>query len=489
MDCGEEKAETSPRAGSPVVNGSGGATNDRRELLGWMMYDWASSAFSTTVITVLLGPYLTALAQAAVGDNGPVLGLGPLGTVTAKSLFPYCISLSVFLQVLVLPMLGAIADYTTLKKPLMAVACYTGVTATCLLFFVTGQRYVLGGLLLIVANVSFGAALVLYNAYLNDIATEDRRDSVSSRGYALGYLGGGLLLAANLAGVLLADTVGLTRELAVRLSLLSAGLWWGGFAIITFRRLRPRGPAKGLPPGASHLVVGMRELVTTFGELRRLPRTFRYLVAYMGFNDGIQTVITVASVFLAQELFVAQGRAADESFLMALVLMVQFVAFLGALLFERVATAIRTKNALLLSLLLWTAIVVYAYAFLRTTGQAWGMGIAIASVLGGSQALSRSLFSQMIPRGREASFFSLYEISERGTSWIGPFVFGLVVAVTDSYRLAILSLIALFAFGIVVLLFTDTDEAIRDARDRAAAEDGGGPVGTDGCPHAEITRP
>jgi UMF1 family MFS transporter len=233
----------------------------------------------------------------------------------------------------------------------------------------------------------------------------------------------------------------------------------------------------------------MRELVTTFGELRRLPRTFRYLVAYMGFNDGIQTVITVASVFLAQELFVAQGRAADESFLMALVLMVQFVAFLGALLFERVATAIRTKNALLLSLLLWTAIVVYAYAFLRTTGQAWGMGIAIASVLGGSQALSRSLFSQMIPRGREASFFSLYEISERGTSWIGPFVFGLVVAVTDSYRLAILSLIALFAFGIVVLLFTDTDEAIRDARDRAAAEDGGGPVGTDGCPHAEITRP
>jgi UMF1 family MFS transporter len=203
-------------------------------------------------------------------------------------------------------------------------------------------------------------------------------------------------------------------------------------------------------------------------------------MAYMGFNDGIQTVIIVASVFLAQELFVSKGRATDESFLMALVLMVQFVAFFGAILCERIATAIHTKNALLLSMLLWTTVVVYAYAFLRTTAQAWGMGVVIASVLGGSQALSRSLFSQMIPRGREASFVSLYEISERGTSWIGPFVFGLVVAVTNSYRLAILSLILLFVFGIVVLLFTNTDEAIRDARNRLAAEaapDATSPVG------------
>jgi UMF1 family MFS transporter len=443
--------------------------NDRREIVGWLMYDWACSAYSTTVVTVLAGPYLTALAQAAVGDNGVVLALGPLGGVTAKSLFPYCIAASIVVQVLLLPLLGAVADHTHLRKRLMAAGCYTGVVATCLLVFVTGRRYLLGGLLLVVANVGFGASLVLYNAYLNDITTPDRRDAVSSRGYALGYLGGGLLLAANLAFVLAADALGITRGLAVRLSLLSAGVWWGAFALLTFRRLRPRPPAAPPPPGASYLGLGVGVLARTFRELARLPRTRRFLVAYTGFNNGIQTVIVVASVFLAQELFVARGRPADESFLMALVLVVQLVAFAGALLFERLAAVLRTKNALLVSLLLWTAVVVYAYAGLRTTAEAWGLGIAIGVVLGGSQALSRSLFSRMIPRGREASFFSLYEVSDRGTSWIGPFLFGLLVAVTGSYRLAILSLVALFVFGIAVLLATDTDAAIRDAARAPAA--------------------
>src|SRR5439155_5958083 len=161
--------------------------NDRREIFGWTMYDWANSAFQTTVVTVLAGPYLTALAQHAVGENGLVLSLGPLGGVTAKSLFPFCIALSVFLQIFLLPVLGAIADYTHLKKRLMAAFCYGGAPATCLLFFASGSRYLFGGLLLIVSNLCFGASIVLYNAYLNDVTTEDRRDEVSSRGFALGY--------------------------------------------------------------------------------------------------------------------------------------------------------------------------------------------------------------------------------------------------------------------------------------------------------------
>ena len=199
------------------------------------------------------------------------------------------------------------------------------------------------------------------------------------------------------------------------------------------------------------------------GELRRLPHTLRYLVGYMFFNDGIQTVISIASVFMAQELFVAKGLPTNEAFLVGLVLMVQFVAFFGALIFERIARVINTKNAILLSLVLWSAIVIYAYGFLETTTQAWAMGAVIAIVLGGSQALSRSLFSLMIPAGREASFFGLYEISERGTSWIGPLIFGAVVGATNSYRQAILSLIVLFLAGILVLAVTNTDRAIRDA--------------------------
>ena len=192
--------------------------------------------------------------------------------VTAKSLFPYCISASVFLQALLLPMLGGIADYTNLKKRLM-ICCYGGAAATCLLVFVTEGRYLAGGVLLMVANVCFGASLVLYDAFLNDIATDDRRDAVSSRGYAFGYLGGGLLLALNLLLVQGASALGISTGLAVRLSFLSAGLWWGGFAIVTFRSLETRGPSAPRSGGESLFTIGIRELARTWrdSELSRLP--------------------------------------------------------------------------------------------------------------------------------------------------------------------------------------------------------------------------
>ena len=216
----------------------------------------------------------------------------------------------------------------------------------------------------------------------------------------------------------------------------------------------------------SYLAIGLSELRGLWTDLAHLPHTRRYLIAYMAFNDAIQTVIAVASVFLAQELFVARGLPTNETFLISLVLMVQFVAFPGALLFERIAVLVNTKNAILFSLVIWTGIVVYAYGLLETVAQASMMGAVLAMVLGGSQALSRSLFSQMIPSGHEGAFFGVYEITERGTSWIGPFLFGLVASVTGSYRQAILSLVVLFLAGMVMLFFTDTERAIRDAGNR-----------------------
>ncbi len=427
------------------------------------MYDWANSAFQTTVLTVLAGPYLTQLAQRDVGTNGVVLSFWPIGSITALALYPYCLAISEFFQVILLPLLGAIADRRRAKKRLMMVFCYGGVASSCLLSVVSGRQYLFGGLVLIVANFAFGVTIVLYNAFLNDITTKDRRDKVSSQGYALGYLGGGLLLAANLALITASPRLGISKDVAVRLSLLSAGLWWGGFALITFARLRTRGSTRTLVH-QSDLAIARLELRALWTELRRLPQTRRYLVAYMAFNDAIQTVIAVASIFLAQELFVARALPIiNEAFLMGLVLMVQFVAFGGALLFERVAVFLTTKNTILVSLLIWTGIVVYAYGFLQNVRQAWIMGAILAVVLGGSQALSRSLFSQMIPVGHEAAFFGVYEITERGTSWIGPFVFGVVASVTSSYRKAILSLVVLFVAGLVMLFFTDTDRAIRDA--------------------------
>jgi UMF1 family MFS transporter len=233
---------------------------------------------------------------------------------------------------------------------------------------------------------------------------------------------------------------------------------------------------RGRSSTRSYLVIGLSALGALWSELARLPQTRRYLIAYMAFNDAIQTVIAVASVFLAQELFVSRGLPTNEAFLMGLVLMVQFVAFGGALLFERIAVRFDAKTAILVSLAIWTGIVVYAYGWLQTVAQAWIMGMVLGTVLGGSQALSRSLFSQMIPSGHEAAFFGVYEITERGTSWIGPFLFGLVATVTGSYRHAILSLVVLFLAGMTMLLFTDTEQAIRDAGNRLPIARSGTPV-------------
>lgn len=450
-------------------------TNDRREIFGWKVYDWANSAFSTTVGAALLAPYVTALAQSAVGENGVALRLGPV-SITAESFFPYSISISVFLQVFFLPILGAIADYTNLKKRLMMLFCFLGAAATILMFFVTKQTYLLGGFLFIIANLAFGASIVFYNSYLPEIATEDQADKVSSGGFAYGYIGGGLLLAANLALVTFAEQLGMTKALAVRISLLSAGVWWGGFALITFQRLKTREAARTLPPGQSYVTIGFHELIGTFRELRRLPSTLKYLIGYLFFNDGIQTVIGLSAVFLSQELFTAQERAAgkDTSYLLVLVLMIQFVAFVGALLFERIARIVGTKHAIVTSLIIWSATIIYAYGFLPSGDAgivpATVMAAIIAMVLGGSQALSRSLFSRMIPKGREASFFGLYEVSERGTSWLGPLLFGIVLQQTKSYRDAILSLIVLFVVGTLILIFTDTNRAIHEAGNQLPEE-------------------
>lgn len=433
--------------------------NNPREVFGWKMYDWANSAFYTTVVGALFSPYITRLAQSAVGKGGTVMNLGFLGSVTAESFPTLCVSISVGVQVLFLPILGSLGDYSNLKKKLMAVFCYTAVIANALLFFITGNLYLLGGLLFIISNVCFGASIVFYNAFLGEITTEDQRDKVSSRGFAYGYLGGGLLLALNLAFVLGAERIGISAGMAVRLSFLSAAVWWGGFAIITFSRLKTRAATKELPPGQNYLTAGFVELASTFKELKRLPHTLKYLVVYLVYNDGIQTVIFASSVFLEQELF----KGPNPTFLLSIFLVVQFVAVLGALLFERLAYLMKTKNAILLSLFLWAGVVVYAYGFLHTTYQAWVMAIVIAIVLGGSQALSRSLFSLMIPKGREASFFGIYEVSERGTSWMGPLLFSIVVARTGSYRQALLSLIFFFVVGLVGLYFTNTDRAVHEA--------------------------
>jgi UMF1 family MFS transporter len=436
--------------------------NDRKEIFGWIVYDWANSAFFTVVVGVLVGPYLLSLAERAVGPDGTILDLF-IFQVTPKGLPAFCTAISVLSMVVFLPVLGAIADYTHLKKSLMAVFCYVGVIAGALLFFIV-DSYVACAILFIVSNMAFAAANVFYNAFLIDIASEDRRDKVSSYGYGFGYLSGFLVLVLNLIFLKNADAwFGISTGLAVRISFLAASLWWGLFAIITFRLLRTRGSAKEVPPGKNLVTVGFSELGQTFRELRRLKYTMLFLIAYLFYNDGIQTVILQSSVFISYELFTAKGLPQDNSFLLIIFGIAQISAFAGALLFERISRFIGAKATIILSLGIWCAIVIYAYAFFATATQAYILGGFIGMVLGSAQALSRSLYSQMIPVGRESSFFGLYEISEKGTSWMGQLMFTIIVGATGSFRHAILGLIFFFVVGSIILLFTDTTKAIHEA--------------------------
>ncbi|WP_189297627.1 MFS transporter [Streptomyces albospinus] len=442
--------------GSPET--AAGKAGRHREQRGWYFYDWAVSVYSTSVLSVFLGPYLTAVAKAAADAEGFV---HPLGIpVRAGSFFAYAVSASLLLSVLAMPAAGALADRTGRKKPLLGGCAYTGAAATTAMFFLGGDRYLLGGALLIIANVSFVVAMMLYNSFLPQIAEPDERDAVSSRGWAFGYVASALVLIADLALYAGHDAVGVSEGTAVRICLATAGLWWGAFALIPLRRLRDRpaaGATRGTADGAA-LGQGLRQLRATLRDMRRHPLTLSFLLAFLVYNDGIQTVITQASIFGSEELRL------DQTTLIVSILLVQVLAAAGALLMGRLARTYGAQRTVLGSLVAWTLTIAAGY-FLPARAPVWffALAVGIGLVLGGSQALSRSLFSHLIPRGKEAEYFSAYEMSDRGVSWLGPLVFGVAYQLTGSYRDAIVSLVAFFAIGFVLLARVPVRRAIAAA--------------------------
>ena len=491
----------------------------------WYWYDWANSAFVTTVGTVLFGPYLTTVAKkAACPDQdtdlrcatnlhvvpaaadlpgwvwrgalvltvlgllllvagvaqlmrdrpaplpfGVPLGAAGLGAVllvlTAPldpgSVASYTVTLSTILSAVLLVLVGAVADRTPRPARLLGGFAWTGALAASLLFFLDGQNWRFGAGMMILATIALGSSLVVYDAILCRIASPDDRDAVSSKGWALGYLGGGLLLALNLLIVSAPGLIGVDKGTAVRISLLSAGLWWGLFTIIPVKGLwdlRGAGIRGNDVPTAGIVRGSWVQLGHTFRDMRAFPQTLLFLAAYLFFNDGIQTVITSSSLYGAEQLKFEQSQ------LIALILLVQFVAFGGALLFGRLARSYGAWRTVLGSLVAWSLIVVAAFflpakAFVPFIA----LGVLIGIVLGGSQALSRSLFSQLVPKAREAEFFAFYQAMERGTSWFGTLLFGLVHQVTGSYRPAIVALIVFFVAGFVLLRRVDVRQGILDA--------------------------
>ncbi|MFF5077736.1 MFS transporter [Actinoplanes sp. NPDC000266] len=441
------------------------STVGARERRGWYMYDWANSAFQTTVITVFLGPFLTTVTEIAagcpLGTDDCTGRVHPFGiAVAAGSFYPYVVSLSVLLTVFVLPVMGAVADRAPRKKPLLAAAAFTGAAATIAMAFVTGDRYLLGGFLFLIANISFGAAIVVYNSFLPQLAGPDDRDKLSSRGWAIGYLGGGLLLAFNLVAVTVLAVEGddqRTLDIA-RWCIVSAGVWWAAFTVVPLLWLKEHPARVALEGNGNVLTDGFKQLGRTIRGIRAYPLTLFFLLSFLVYNDGIQTVITLASQYGTEELDL------EQSTLIITILIVQFLAFGGALLLGAMAAKVGAKRTVLFSLVLWLAVIVAAYWL--PAGEPLPfmlLGAAIGLVLGGSQALSRSLFSQLIPAGKEGEYYGFYEISDKGTSWLGPLAFGLIFQLTNSYRVGIVSLVVFFLVGGILLALVPMRRAIVEA--------------------------
>jgi UMF1 family MFS transporter len=421
------------------------------------MYDWANSAFATSVLAAILPVYFASI----VPEEGIIFPLGPLSfRTTAGALWAYAISFSLLLTALTAPILGALADFSGSKKRFLFGFAYTGAALTSLLYFVREGNYWLCLALFVPANIGFAGSMTFYNAFLPQVASEDKMDSVSGKGYAFGYIGGGLLLALHVLMITYHESFGIPdRSMSIRISLASVGIWWGFFAIPLFlwvpevRHLRSR------PDGFGHISYGFSQFLNTLRSFRHYPDLLWFLIAFLIYNDGIQTVIAMAAIF---------GKTAlglDTQTLIGTLLMTQFIAWPGALLFARLAERIQSKNAILITLLLWIIIVTYAY-FLKSALEFWILGGLVGLVLGGSQAISRSLYAKLIPKARPAEFFGFFTISAKFASIFGPLIFGLVTDLSENPRNAILSLIVFFVVGMIILSRVDTERGrLRAKRD------------------------
>jgi UMF1 family MFS transporter len=435
-----------------------------REQKAWNWYDWANSAYYTTVLSVLFAPFMITVAGRAAGcgnsaDDTCSKTVDVLGLHLAAGSLPfYLTSFATIASAFLLPIVGALVDRSNRKRVHMAAFAWSGSFFAALLFLMRGDHWQLAAFAVVMSSILGGCSLVSYYAILVDISTEDERDRVSSRGWAWGYLGGGLLLAVNLVMVLAHGAIGLDKELAVRLSLLSAALWWAGFTFIPFLRLRDHPALDVVPERGRLLRRSFGQLFTTLREMRQFPMTLTFLVAFLFYNDGIQTVIGVASTYGSKQL------GFGDSVLIATILLIQFVAFGGALLFGRLAATYGAYRCILWGTYAWMAIVVLAMFLPRKNVVTFLLaGVAIAIVLGGTQALSRSVVSRRIPRGREGAYIALDNPCERGTSWFGTFLFGVVFQVSGSYRPAIVALIVFFVLGAVFLLRLDARRGIAEA--------------------------
>jgi len=427
--------------------------NDKKQIFGWAMYDWANSAFITTVSVALFPMFFSSVI---VPDEGFAI-CGRL--FDADVLFSFLSSLYALVIFLCAPVLGAVADFSASKKKFLMVFCYGGSMFTIMLFFCGSGDVWFTMILFFLAQIGFVGGNIFYDAFLPQIASEDKLDWVSGKGFAYGYIGGGLQFAISLVLIAAHDYFGISEEFAARIAMVMAGFWWVGFSIVTFVYLKESSSTEKIPDGYSKLPkwiayskIGIKRTLSTAKKVRSFKHLVLFLFAYMIYNDAIQTVIKMASIYGLIELNIPQKD------ILITLLIIQFLAFFGALFFSYLAGKISTKKALMVTLLLWTFIVTYGY-FIKSSGDFLFLGVLVGCVLGGSQALSRSLYGSIIPVNASAEFYGFYSVFSKFSAIWGPLVFGFIKHFTGSSRNAIVSLAAFFIIGLILLSMVDMEKA------------------------------
>jgi len=416
-----------------------------RIINAWCMYDWANSAFATTIMAAVLPTFYSAVAGAGLPGNRATVYWG------------YTSSIALLINAFMGPVLGAIADYLGTKKRFLSLFASFGIFFTSLLVVVTTGQWLLASVLYTLGYIGFGGANVFYDSLLPHIASSEDIDYVSTKGYALGYLGGGILLAINIITILFWDSIGLpSQAMASRLSFLSVGLWWAIFSIPILRTVPEPPVAAKRDPSANPLQIAFGRLRNTFAEIRLYRELTTFIVAFWLYNDGIGTIIKMATIYGA-EIGIGQTD------LIGALLLTQFVGIPFSLAFGKLARSLGTKRSIYLSLAVYTLISVAGY-FMTDAWHFWLLAGMVGLVQGGSQALSRSLFGAMVPKAKSAEFFGFYDVSSKFAGIVGPAVFALVGQLTGSSRLSIVSLIVFFVAGGLILTGVDDAEGIRVAR-------------------------
>ncbi|MTI46459.1 MAG: MFS transporter [Firmicutes bacterium] len=408
------------------------------------MYDWANSAFATTIMAAVLPIFYTDVAASGLENT------------KATSYWGYTTSIAMLIIAILVPILGAISDHSKAKKKFLRFFAFMGIIATSLLIFVSTGDYLLCSVLFIFGNIGFSGANVFYDSFLPVIADKDEIDYVSSKGFAMGYLGGGLLLIVNLLMIQMPHLFFIPNTLwATRISFLTVGIWWFIFSIPLLRNLKEEGVPED-KNNKSYVAIGFSRIFKTFKEIKKYKELFKFLMAFWLYNDGIGTIMRMATIY-GREIGIGKTD------LIGALLLTQFVGFPFSFLFGYIAKKIGAKKSIYISLTVYIIIVTWGY-FLDSALDFWILAVLVGTVQGGSQALSRSLYGSMVPKNKSAEFYGFLGISSKFAAIFGPFTFALVADLTGSSRYGIFSLILFFIVGLIILSRVNEDEGRKVAR-------------------------